>query len=171
MPTIRAFCSVCNKDFTESLTESRDNYDAAEKKARGRAGGHMWGKHLADNPTWEEMSKAAWDALVQQLRGEASGVEGSSEGQPSQREIPPPRSLGGPEPDVAPARRIGHSSLAAASRRRALANLRQAAGLQPPAATGRRRSHESLYFVSTFFECFECFVCLDMSMLHTVGIA
>ena len=93
MPTIRAFCSVCNKDFTESLTESRDNYDAAEKKARGRAGNHMWGKHLADNPTWEEMSTAAWDALVQQLRVEASWVEESSEGQPSQQEIPPPRSL------------------------------------------------------------------------------
>ena len=90
MPTIRAFCSQCNKDFVESLTESRDNYDAAEKKARGRAGNHMWGKHLADNPTWEEMSTAAWDALVQQLRVEASWVEESSEGQPSQREIPGP---------------------------------------------------------------------------------
>ena len=101
MPTIRAFCSVCNKPFTESLTESRDNYDAAEKKARGRAGSHMWSKHVAYNPTWREMSQAAWDALVQQLRVEASWVEESSGGQPSQREIPPPRSLGGPEPGVA----------------------------------------------------------------------
>ena len=82
MPTIRAFCSVCNKYFTESLTESRDNYDVAEKKARGRAGNHMWGKHLADNPTWEEMSTAAWDALVQQLRVEASWWKSPARGSP-----------------------------------------------------------------------------------------
>ena len=136
MPTIRAFCSVCNKDFTESLTESRDNYDAAEKKARGRAGSHMWGKHLADNPTWEEMSKAAWDALVQQLRVEASGVEESSEGQPSQREIPPPRSLGGPEPGVAVAQQDFLSQSLQGQRSALAASTVPEPGEEPASAEG-----------------------------------
>ena len=99
MPTIRVFCPRCSKDFVESLTESRGNYDEAEERARARTGSHIWSKHAAE---FGKLSKAEWKNLLQSLTVQGDWEEGPGEGQGPRREFPPPPSLGGPEPGVAP---------------------------------------------------------------------
>ena len=98
MPTIRASCPRCSKEFTEHLTESRGNYDEAEKKARMRTGSHTWSKHPAE---FGGRPPSDWDDLLKSLTVQCDWEEGSGEGQGSRREDLPPAVLGGPEPGVA----------------------------------------------------------------------
>ena len=133
MPTIRVFCPRCNKDFVEGLTESRGNYDEAEKKARARTGNHMWSKHAEE---YGKLSRSDWDNLLRSLTVQADWEEGSGEGQPSRRGFPPPPSLGGPEPGVAPAQQDFLSQPLQGQRSAMAASTLPEPGAEPASAEG-----------------------------------
>ena len=78
----------------------------AEKKARLRAGSHIWSKHGSE---FGDRSRTAWDDLLRLLTVQSDWEERPGDGPSARQEVVPPASLGGPEAGAPPARQAASS--------------------------------------------------------------